>query len=559
MLILILIATILLCVLFLAPKFTSGRILYTENYVPKLQAYRKMVDKDLNNMSVRIEIAHRKLYRIRLLKLLKPVFEILPSSYTVITNKKGTFYFWAYPFDIVHIILTKDNFRATYTLRHRVKNHWPVYINLYQSLIMMIFPKLLHDECIEIHTTLGKTCGYSDKLSLLPGEESNLFISTASDIISMKLVRVGDKLITIDELKDVEGTYQNIETKFPAALGCGWKPTIKYKLPEDIQSGCYTLNLKGRDSNDTSFIPFIVRPRKVEKKLAVIASTNTWHAYNSWGGSNYYINYTSFPSKYIISTERPFDLSFRNPLTDTCQTSRDHLLVGERFIWSWLERERIGYDLYSDIDLHSEEIYPSMISRYKAIIISTHNEYWSYPMIEHLKEYIKNGGNVLSLSGDTLYKEVEFKENNLIVLDGALFRYQGLSEESILGVAHDQRGFTTWAPYKVLKSDHWIFSGTNLKDGDLVGQKGLNVSPDEKPGASGWETDKIYPNTPKDAVLLARGINPDNGGSDMIIYEFPNGGNIFSVGSITFGGSLLVDDNISRITKNVIHKFLDEK
>jgi len=95
-------------------------------------------------MTIKIEIAHRKLYRIALFKMLKPIFELLPSSYSVKTNNKGTFFFWAYPFDIVHITVDDSSFRTTYTLRHRVKNFWPKYRNIYHSLVMLIFPKLSH-------------------------------------------------------------------------------------------------------------------------------------------------------------------------------------------------------------------------------------------------------------------------------------------------------------------------------------------------------------------------------------------------------------------------------
>jgi hypothetical protein len=303
----------------------------------------------------------------------------------------------------------------------------------------------------------------------------------------------------------------------------------------------------------------IVKPKKMENQIAVIASTNTWHAYNSWGGQNFYINYTSFPSKYILNKQRPLDLYLRNPVEDACQITRDHLLVGERFVWAWLEREGFGYDLYSDSDLHSQEEFGNILSKYKIIIISTHNEYWTYDMINHLREFTKNGGNVLSLSGNTMYKEVEFPGQNLIVLDGAFFRHQDFDVESILGTAHDLYGFNTWEPYKAVKSNHWVFNGTNLKDGDLFGDDGLNVSSDEKSGASGWETDKIYPNSPKSITLLAKGINSRGGGADMTIYNVPGGGSVFSAGSITYGGSLLVDKHISQITENVLNKFLADQ
>jgi len=542
--------------LFLTPKLSIGRVLYTEAFVPEFQVYRSLIKRDLKDVPVKIEIVYRKLYKIKVFRIFKPLFDLLPSVYEVKPNKNGLFFFWAYPFDIVNIIVGKHQIRETYTLRHRVKDFAPKYITFIYAIVHLFFPVLLHEECIEIPTTLGKTCGYADKISLLPGEELNLMISTGSNAFSIELLRVGKDLQKIDEVRNIEGTYQGIDTKFPSALGCGWKPTMRYKIPDSVPSGCYLIKLVGDRGDDNSFIPVIVKPEKPGTQIAVIASTNTWHAYNSWGGQNFYINFTSFPSKYILNTQRPFDLYLRNPVEETCQITRDHLLVGERLIWAWLEREGFHYDLYSDIDLHSQEVFDQYLKQYKIILISTHNEYWSYTMIDHLKEYIKNGGNVVSLSGNTIYKEVRFYGQSLIVLDGAYLRYQGFREEAVLGVAHDLRGFKTWAPYKVIQSDHWVFENTHLKNGDFIGKDGLNVSPEGVPGASGWETDKIYPGSPQKAVLLAKGINSGDGGANMVIYEESGRGSVFSVGSISFGGSLLVDDHISRITKNVINKFL---
>ncbi|MBI5739839.1 MAG: hypothetical protein HZA16_03875 [Nitrospirae bacterium] len=550
----VLISGVVLVFLVLVPKFSTGRILYAESFVPEHQVYRKLVNRDLRSIPVRVEITHRKLYRVRPLLWLKPIFELLPRSYEVAPDRDGRFLFWAYPFDVINIIVGEDKFRMTCTLRHRVNGFWPKYANFLLALSILFSPRLLHCECIEIPTTLGKTCGYADKLSVFPGEDVNLMISTKADAYSMEFIRVGEKLMKLQDMNDIPGTYQGIKTKFPSSMGCGWKPTMKFSVPEEARSGCYMIKLSGGD-DDGSFVPIIVKPAKVEKQLAVIASTHTWHAYNSWGGQNFYINYTSFPSKYILSTQRPLDLYIRNCVEDTCGVTRDHLLVGERFVWSWLEREGLEYDLYSDTDLHSPDVFKEYLSKYRIIIISTHNEYWSYGMIEHLKEFIKNGGNVISLSGNTMYKEVTFPRDDLMVLDGAYFRHQGFNEETVLGVAHDLRGYITWAPYKVLASDHWVYDNTGVKNGDLIGGKGLNVSPREEPGASGWETDKIFPGSPKNLTLLARGMNSGDGGAEVILFQEPGGGSVFSVGSITFGGSLLVDDTMSRMIKNVIRKF----
>ena len=49
--------------------------------------------------------------------------------------------------------------------------------------------------------------------------------------------------------------------------------------------------------------------------------------------------------------------------------------------------------------------------------------------------------------------------------------------------------------------------------------------------------------------------------ADMVYFETPNGGAVFSVGSINWLGSLgwnQYDNNVARITHNVVRRFTDE-
>ena len=75
-------------------------------------------------------------------------------------------------------------------------------------------------------------------------------------------------------------------------------------------------------------------------------------------------------------------------------------------------------------------------------------------------------------------------------------------------------------------------------------------------GASGHETDKMTASSPKNAVLLAKGLNPDEGGAEIVYHQTQSGGEVFSVGSISYPSSLPVDENLSRITANVLERFL---
>jgi hypothetical protein len=56
--------------------------------------------------------------------------------------------------------------------------------------------------------------------------------------------------------------------------------------------------------------------------------------------------------------------------------------------------------------------------------------------------------------------------------------------------------------------------------------------------------------------LLAKGLNPDDGGAEMVKFDTPSGGAVFSAGSINYVASLPVDYAVSRITANVLRRFL---
>jgi hypothetical protein len=112
----------------------------------------------------------------------------------------------------------------------------------------------------------------------------------------------------------------------------------------------------------------------------------------------------------------------------------------------------------------------------------------------------------------------------------------------------------TSAPYRVIDADHWAFAGTGLRAGDEFGRQTLH---ERVPGgASGHETDKRSASSPPGTLLLAKGANPDDGGAEVVYHEQPGGGAVFSVGSITWVSALFPDPAVSRITRNVIDRFL---
>jgi hypothetical protein len=128
------------------------------------------------------------------------------------------------------------------------------------------------------------------------------------------------------------------------------------------------------------------------------------------------------------------------------------------------------------------------------------------------------------------------------------------SEANLLGVVCSETGIMTAAPYRVVDASHWVYENTGLRNGDLFGRETLH---ERIPGgASGHETDKRSSSSPANTVLLAKGINPDDGGAEMVMVEHGGGGAVFSVGSITWVAALFTDTPVATITRNVLRRFL---
>jgi hypothetical protein len=355
------------------------------------------------------------------------------------------------------------------------------------------------------------------------------------------------------------------------------------------RSGLYYFHARGESGVFFSF-PLVVAPRRAGAPVAVLASTNTWNAYNSFGGRSNYIlasrmidqpivnaksdlpryrltNYGEWKSNAEfapLSFDRPEPYNFV-PETVECTDPIEgrqacHLAPAEWRLLGWLERERIAYDLYSDYQLHAGEL---DLDAYRVLILNTHPEYWSADAYGRVKRWVfERGGRLMYLGGNGLNCAVEYLDGGHAMRclnswpDGCESRFHAHveSEANLLGVVFSDPGVMTVAPYEVLEPDHWIFAGTGLRRGDHFGLKTLHERYGD--GASGHETDKISPSSPPDVRPLARGLNPDNGGAHIVCFETSGGGAVFSVGSITFPTALLCDAPCSRITANVLQRFL---
>jgi hypothetical protein len=355
------------------------------------------------------------------------------------------------------------------------------------------------------------------------------------------------------------------------------------------RTGLYYFHAR-TESGDFFSFPLVVAPRRPGVAVAVLASTNTWNAYNPFGGRSNYVMAARMIERPIVNARADLPryrladygewksaaefapLSFDRP--EPCNHVPEHvecadpiegrqachLAPAEWRLLGWLEREQVAYDLYSDYQLHTGTL---DLDAYRVLVLNTHPEYWSADAYGRVKRWVfERGGRLLYLGGNGLNCPVEFLDGGRAMRclnqwpDGCESRFHAHveSEANLLGVVFTDAGAMTVAPYEVVDADHWVLAGTELRRGDRFGLKTLHERYGD--GASGHETDKLSPHSPTNARLLARGLNPDDGGAHMVYFETPGGGAVFSAGSITFATALLCDEPCSTIAANVFRRFL---
>ena len=277
-------------------------------------------------------------------------------------------------------------------------------------------------------------------------------------------------------------------------------------------------------------------------------------------------------------------------------------------ITDWLESHMgVEFDVITDEDLHAEGL--DLLRPYRCIITGTHPEYHTVQMWDAMKGYLDQGGRLMYVAANGWYWRIAFHESLPGVIEvrraedgircwaadpgeywhsftgefGGLWRRQGRPPQALLGIGFMAQGFDVCSYYVQEPGSRdprasWIFEGVG--GDERIGDFGLIGG-----GAAGLELDAVKASlgTPPHALVLASseahsdlvmlvneefGVVPPNlKGSehpdvraDMVFFETPRGGAVFSTGSIAWCGSLSwngYDNNVSRITGNVLRRFLE--
>lgn len=425
---------------------------------------------------------------------------------------------------------------------------------------------------------------------------------------------------------------------------CRWPATLSWKAPATARPGVYVARTRyARDGREAlHHVTFVVRrhARRKPAPILVLCSTNTWRAYNgapfgTWPASLHavigtdglpnaagdppafclYRGHAAGQGTYQLGSQIPWPAASPYALYGG-PTRYSHLLRAERFLHAWLEAEGIDFDLACDIDLHRD---PGLLRRHQVVVLNGHSEYWSTPALQGLEDYLRSGGNLAVLSGNSLFWRVSFDPGGQVMecrkVDapgdqlppsrrgecwhahdhqrGGLLRECGHHGWKLVGMEtlgwNNQGDARNFGPYVVSDASHFLFhvpEETGLAQGASFGQGpdgGLPLanghefdvrlstlqSLQEQPNPAG----ATVPADPPGIVRLANGIIPwrfggsafdyffrpiqprTDQGGEMIYWERPSGGRVFHAGSIGSGWALHADPRMQALFRNVLHHF----
>ena len=291
------------------------------------------------------------------------------------------------------------------------------------------------------------------------------------------------------------------------------------------------------------------------------------------------------------------------PKTDLWQFNADTHII------DWLEAKNIPCDIITDEELERDGV--AALKRYTCVITGTHPEYYSERMLDGVQDYTNQGGRLMYLGANGFYWRIAWHPKLPGVIEhrrsedgmrawwtetgeaymaftgeySGLWRRNGRPPNMLAGVGFSAQGFDVAGWFERMPGSRdpraaFIFKGVG--ETERIGDFGSIGG-----GAAGWELDRADTSlgTPPHALVLATAndfpasyhwvkeefnhshsaVNGDNCPmvkADLVFFETPKGGAVFSASSISWAGSLAHDgyrNNVSRITENVVRRFLDPK
>ena len=264
----------------------------------------------------------------------------------------------------------------------------------------------------------------------------------------------------------------------------------------------------------------------------------------------------------------PYDVTNFDPFDPTPRQTYVHW--DARFV-AWLERQGYVVDYCTDVDLHRDG--EELLAPYRLLVSSGHDEYWSDEMRDAAEAFVAGGGNAAFFGGNTCWWRVEFSDD--VTFSRTAFWHEvGRPENELIGVSfrnggeRDRDDHPERVGYRVQHAEHWVYDGTGVRDGDVVGRDeyligyecdGVDFDRDRlRSGAPAEPTHRD--GTPPGFTILAvadleaHGWGFGNSAATMGLYT--RGGTVFNAATTDWPRVLTAGTApaVERITRNVLDR-----
>ncbi|MFE7127650.1 N,N-dimethylformamidase beta subunit family domain-containing protein [Streptomyces sp. NPDC057617] len=455
--------------------------------------------------------------------------------------------------------------------------------------------------------------GFADKVSVLPGEEFGLHVSTTAPGFRVSAYRIGwyggAQARRVWRSDRVAGRVQPGPRVIAATrtVRADWDRTLTVRT-DGWPEGAYLLRLDAENGPGPGhgyqrYVPLIIRSASTRGRTVLMHAPATWQAYNLWGGRSLYQGEDgAYRTRSLaVSFDRPYD-----------KNGADKFMVYERAVVVLAERLGLPMAYITGIDVHAD---PSALKGATAVVALGHDEYWTPEQRRHVTRARDAGTNLAFLGANTCFRRVRLEDTarpaaeaspatptptatspatipspalRTVVCyktdyrdDPYLVDHRSMAttdfrqppgadpESSLTGVLYE--GFPTDAPYVVHGPDHWVFDGTGVRRGDsfahLVGVEYDRVTP-EAPGpapAPAPAPIEIVAHSP----LVCNGRKSH---SDSAYYTVPSGAGVFATGTMRWVEGLMAGTRengrnhgmdartgafVTRTTENVLRAFAE--
>ncbi|WDZ86158.1 N,N-dimethylformamidase beta subunit family domain-containing protein [Micromonospora cathayae] len=420
--------------------------------------------------------------------------------------------------------------------------------------------------------------GYASVTSVAHGQTIDFHVAVQpAGAYRISIVRLGwydgagaRELLTSSELT---GRPAPVPAPDPrtGTLVCRWPVSWTLRIPDDWISGLYQAIFTSADGW-RGYTPFVVRDDRRAAALCVVLPFTTYQAYNQWpmdqvSGRSLYYGYRAGMLDY---DRRALEVSFDRPYAH--QGWPKHLDRDHDFI-RWAERNNYDVTYATSEDLHLGRLDPA---RYRGIVFSGHDEYWSRPMRLAAERAVTAGTSLAFLAANSVYWHVRLRSTadgrparlltchktspdpwsdaagpttywRSVAPDGST------AEQGLLGVQYN--GIVpTPQPLVVSSAGHWFWAGTGLADGDRI------------PALVGGEADGRTAGYPEPVggtgTTLSASAYQNRAGlwrvQNTHVYETPQGGVVFAAATLYWTMALdragHRDERIQRATANLLDR-----